>query len=312
VNAYPAVDGPDPQREPALATLVAELRRRFHDAVAGILVYGSCLRSGDIFDGLLDVYVVCDGYWAAYRRPLPAFANRLLPPNVFYCQVPAGDRMLRSKVTVISRRDFGRGCSPRWFQSYIWGRFAQPVHILYTRDAAVRADLEAALLSAVRTLLQRSLPVLPASGTLAGLWSQALSLSYATELRTERGGRAGELVAAAQPFYREVTTSQGPLLRPPLQLAVGNGEPRYRWETGPLRRRSAAVGWWLRRLQGKPLSVLRLLKALFTFQGGLDYIAWKLERHSGETIAIPDRVRRYPLLFAWGFFWQLYRRGVFR
>jgi hypothetical protein len=58
--------------------------------------------------------------------------------------------------------------------------------------------------------------------------------------------------------------------------------------------------------------VLRLLKALFTFECGLDYIAWKLERHSGQRIEIPDRVRRWPLVFSWGFFWKLYRRGVFR
>ena len=31
-----------------------------------------------------------------------------------------------------------------------------------------------------------------------------------------------------------------------------------------------------------------------------------------ETIEVPDRVRRYPLLFIWGLFWRLYRRGVFR
>jgi hypothetical protein len=29
-------------------------------------------------------------------------------------------------------------------------------------------------------------------------------------------------------------------------------------------------------------------------------------------VVIPDRVRRAPLIFAWGFFWELYRRGVFR
>ena len=55
-----------------------------------------------------------------------------------------------------------------------------------------------------------------------------------------------------------------------------------------------------------------LLKALFTFEGGLDYIAWKLERHSGQAVEIPERVRRWPLIFIWGLFWRLYRRGVFR
>jgi len=54
------------------------------------------------------------------------------------------------------------------------------------------------------------------------------------------------------------------------------------------------------------------LKGLFTFDGGIDYVAWKLARHSGQEVVVPDRVRRYPLLFMWGFFWRLYRRGAFR
>jgi len=78
------------------------------------------------------------------------------------------------------------------------------------------------------------------------------------------------------------------------------------------RRLISRVGWKIRTLQGKFLSLARLIKALFTFDGALDYVAWKLERHSGVHIEIPDRVRRYPLIFIWGMFWDLYRRGVFR
>ncbi len=59
------------------------------------------------------------------------------------------------------------------------------------------------------------------------------------------------------------------------------------------------------------MSILRLVKALFTFEGGIDYIVWKLQRHSGQEIIVPDKVRRYPLVFSWGFFWRLYRRGIF-
>jgi len=58
--------------------------------------------------------------------------------------------------------------------------------------------------------------------------------------------------------------------------------------------------------------VLRLLKSLATFRGGVDYIIWKLERHSGEKIKVSPRVRRYPVIFIWGLFWRLYRRGIFR
>ena len=79
-----------------------------------------------------------------------------------------------------------------------------------------------------------------------------------------------------------------------------------------MQRLVAAGKWPVRRVQGKMLSITRLVKALFTFEGGLDYIAWKLERHSGEKVVIPDRVRRAPLIFLWGFFWSLYRRGIFK
>ena len=57
------------------------------------------------------------------------------------------------------------------------------------------------------------------------------------------------------------------------------GEPdTYLNETGPFDRRRAAVGWWLRRIQGKLLSILRLLKAALTFSEGFDYLIWKITR----------------------------------
>ena len=86
----------------------------------------------------------------------------------------------------------------------------------------------------------------------------------------------------------------------------------YRSDIPDRRRRRCRRQWQLRRVTGKALSVLRLVKALFTFEGGLDYIAWKLERHSGEEIVIPDKVRRAPLIHLWSFFWGLYRRGIFK
>ena len=135
VSGYPRVTGPDAATDPALGQLLAQLQARHHGAICATLLYGSCLRSGDIYDGLLDLYLVCDDYRAAYRSTLLATANWLLPPNVFYAESTLGGRTLRSKVTVISLADFRRGCSRAWFESYIWGRFAQPTLILHSRDA---------------------------------------------------------------------------------------------------------------------------------------------------------------------------------
>ncbi len=317
MSAYPAVSGPDPERDPTLAALLAQLRARHHDAVCCTLVYGSCLRSGDIYDGLLDLYLICDSYRAAYQRTLPAAANWVLPPNVFYAEQPAVEageagRILRSKVTVISLRDFQRGCSPAWFESYIWGRFAQPTRILFARNTGVRAQVEDCLTDAAHTLLRNALPVLPPQGSLTSLWERALGLSYASELRTERSGRAQELAQSSRDFYAALTQHHAARLGCGFTLYQHDGQWQYRSQPGRLQRNIATLAWAVRRGQGKLLSILRLVKGLFTFEGGLDYIAWKLERHSGEEIRIPDKVRRAPLLHLWAFFWGLYRRGVFK
>lgn len=319
MSGYPRVTGPDPADEPLLAALLEALRERHNGAVCGILLYGSCLRSGDLYDGLIDLYLVCDDYRSACRSRLGAVGNWLLPPNVFYAEQSDGERVMRSKVSLVSLRDFRRACSPARFESYFWGRFAQPVRLLYWRDDGIRHALECTLLQACATLLQRALPALPERGTLEALWQGALGLSYATELRSERSGRAAELAGAARTFYAAVTQHHSASGTLPLTLRRGPGQEDshagalvYRSEIGAGTRRRAGVAWFLRRLQGKLLSILRLLKALFTFEGGLDYIAWKLTRHSGQEIVIPERVRRAPLIFVWGFIWRLYRRGVIR
>ncbi|MHA7817806.1 MAG: hypothetical protein ACX93N_15115 [Pseudohaliea sp.] len=312
MSAWPEVAGPSPATEPALAALIEQLRHGHRDAVRAVLLYGSCLRSGDLFDGLVDLYLIVDSYRDAYGLGWLALANRLLPPNVFYAQCEVDGRTLRSKVTVVSLEDFRRGCSRYWFQAYLWGRFSQPVRIVYARDDDATVAVTDAFRRAAATLLGRALPALPASGSLATLWEQALALSYGTELRTERPGRARELVLAARPFYEAVTRLVAAELPHGLELRGSGERCRYRASVAPASRRLAPITWGLRRAQGKSLSVARLVKALFTFTGGLDYIAWKLERHSGERIEVPPRVRRHPLLFSWGFFWRLYRRGIFR
>ncbi|MEZ5573537.1 MAG: hypothetical protein R3E64_16185 [Halioglobus sp.] len=317
MSFYPTVAGPDPETDPTLEALLLQLEARHKGAICCTLVYGSCLRSGDIYDGLLDLYLICDSYRSAYHSVRLAAANWLLPPNVFYAEQRPVDsstsgKTLRCKVTVISLRDFQRGCSQAWFESYIWGRFAQPTRILRARDAQHRALIEAALCTAACSLLRNALPALPASGQLNHLWEQALGLSYATELRTERSGRARELAQSSATFYSAISQHLADQIGYPFTVFEESGQWHYRSEIGSFSRRKASLAWSLRRAQGKLMSILRVVKALFTFEGGLDYIAWKLERHSGEEIQIPDKVRRAPLIHLWGFFWGLYRRGIFK
>ena len=301
-----------PSSPPALAALVAYLRHRHGSAVSAILYYGSCLRSNDPFAGIVDAYLIVDRYTAVYKSRFQAFANWLLPPNVFYKEIGVADRVLRVKYSVLSSADLRDGLSDRSMHSYLWGRFSQPVEILWSRDAAAKKNIEWCLDQAAGTFLERVLPRVAASGTVIDLWEHGLRLSYATELRSEGPGRARELVNHAVDHYVTVSRMAAPSLRYPMRI-TGIGETARYSATVPAA--SRVVGrwaWLLRRLFGKALSMARLLKALFTFEGGLDYAAWKLGRHSGQSVEIPDRVRRHPLIFVWPLLWQLYRRGVIR
>lgn len=298
-------------RHPALRYLVEALEARHQGCASAFLYYGSCLRSGDPYDGLVDLYMIVDEYRCANSSRARAVWNRLLPPNVFYAEFPHQGKTLRCKYAVLSLADLRRGTSRRWFHSYLWGRFSQPTAIAWCRDTDTQRHIEDCLAQAVVTFLERILPAAAPQGTIDSLWEEGLKLSYRAELRVESGDRARELVQCNHDYYETVTRLAQPLLKGPLELAEAP-DTGYRYAARSPARLAARLGWRLRIAQGKLLSVARLVKALFTFDGGLDYLAWKLERHSGVPIDIPDRVRRHPLIFIWGMFWDLYRRGVFR
>jgi hypothetical protein len=306
----PDVESSGHDQEPALETLLAHLKARHGNAINCVLLYGSCLRSGDIFDGLLDIYLICDDYRSAYTNRAMAATNWLLAPNVFYAEVDFEGKTLHSKYAVISTADFRRGCSMTWFESYIWGRFSQPSRMLYCRDDVTRNSIEQSLLNAARTFLQRTAPLLPSDGSIVELWEGALALSYGSELRTEKSGRAGELARASQNYFDTVSEQLAGSLPFHFQLEQRDGALHYHSKTTASQKRSARFSWRLRKVHGTIMSILRLVKALFTFEGAFDYIVWKLQRHSGQEIIVPDKVRRYPLLFSWGFFWRLYRQGI--
>jgi len=301
-----------PPAHPALLALVQTLTQRYQGCANAVLFYGSCLRSGDPYDGLVDLYLVVDHYRCANAGWLKAAWNWLLPPNVFYTELRHEQRVLRCKYAVLSSADLTRGTSKRWFHSYLWGRFSQPTAIAWCRDDEARERVQSALAQAPLSFLDRVLPALPARGTVQSLWQDGLRLSYRAELRAEGGTRARQLTDANLPYYLAVTRAAAELLHYPVEITSDAAGDHYQARIPAARRVTGRIGWALRIAQGKLLSVARLLKALFTFDGGLDYIAWKLERHSGVAVEIPDRVRRYPLIFIWGLFWKLYRRGVFR
>lgn len=282
---------------PAALALADAIRTR-HGAIAAVLFYGSCLRqpaaSATAPEGVLDFYVVVDSYRGAYPGPVLAWANALVPPNVFHIAASWREHPLRAKYAVISMAQFRRGLSRQSLQTSLWARFAQPSRLIWVRDLAARASIESALADAVVTMTAAVAPLLPADTEVEELWLRGFRETYRAELRTEDAARARHLYEDSRTRYEAIT---------PWALA----------QAGPAGgRRSAQVRWAGRRVLGKTLSVLRLIKGLFTFDGGVDYILWKIERHSGVHLPVSPWQRRHPLLASPVFLWRLYRLGAIR
>lgn len=297
-------DGSDFAADPAVAALLQGIKNRFGESLSAVLIYGSYRRGKR--DTVLDFYVLLDDC-----RALPwwqAMLCCMVAPNVYQLKACSDGKELRAKYAALRLRHFERAVR-RDFHSYFWARFAQPSSIVYCKDDTIRGRVIDALVDAARTLITRALPVLPASLTTRELWIAALQRTYRSELRAEKPGQIDALVDAEPDYFRQIT----PLLEvPALQPAV-NGEPdQWYTQLAANARREGKRAWWLRQHVGKVLTVLRVASAATMFEEALDYILWKIERHSGMRAKPSARQRRWPLLFAWPLLWRLYRAGAFR
>ena len=289
--------------------ITGALKETYGAALQGILFYGSCSRGESMEDGIADVFVVVDSYRNAYTRRYLAWLNACLPPNVLYREIPAGRAPLRLKLALISMADFSDGIR-HGFHSYLWGRFAQPARILHARTGAVRREFHELMAQSVLTLLRTTLPTLQGKISDAEtVWTNALSLSYSTEFRSEPDSKAGQLVRHNQAAYSVLLDASMPALESILRREGENG---YRCLADAVTARRTHRQWRRRRRLGHFLWVLRLIKAALTFSNGVDYAAWKIGRHAGVEIEVTPRLRRYPLLFGWGVFLKLVKRGILR
>jgi len=286
---------------PAALAFAAELQRHYGDAVAAVVFYGSCLRKATDEGLILDFYVIVDRYRPVLRNPVSAAFASLLPPNVYYHEMPFDGRTLQAKVAVISMNQFLRGTGPDGFTSALWARFAQPAAIAFARNVEVERRIIGALASAIATTAARTVPLFTANFTARDLWIRAFKETYACELRPEGAGKSAELIDRDLVRYQAVTEA--------VLGTAPNDDAHYPAPTDETAPQRALATWRLRRICGKTLNALRLIKATFTFHGGLDYAVAKIERHSGVKIELTEKERRRPLLTGARLFFQVKRRG---
>ena len=283
---------------PAVEALAEAAREQQGPGVLAVLFYGSVRRDQDEEGGIVDLFLLVENYAALPGSRLRHVLNALLPPNVFYLETAFEGRRLRAKYAVITLSQFERSVGPGALLPYFWARFAQPTSLIWSRDEASRARVHAALALAVETLIRAAWPLFEAPPESVDFWARAFTETYRSELRAERKGRRAQQIYDAHPVRYDR-----------LLAALPQGR---RGATGRAARRRAKLAWWLRRVLGKTSSVLRLLKAAFTFQNGADYLAWKITRHSGVEIELTPWQRRHPILAASMLVWRLYLRGAIR
>jgi len=288
---------------PAAKAFAAHLADHYGPATAGVIFYGSCLRQNTDKGLLLDFYVLVDSYTKALRHVMSAAGARLLPPNVYYHEMDFEGRTLRAKVAVIAVGQFLHGLGLETFASSLWARFAQPALILHARNEELRRRLVDALSMAVTTMIMRTKPLMASVFTARDLWVRAFTETYAAELRPERDSKSAELVDMDLARYTELTAAV---------LGARDASGLYRDIASATERRRTALAWRLRRIQGKTLNALRLIKAAFTFQGGLDYAVWKIERHSGVKVELTAADRKRPLLTGARLLFKTIKRGGLR
>jgi hypothetical protein len=293
----------------SVLTAAQAIKDLYGDAVDGILFYGSCLRTGEIEDKILDFYVIVDSYKTAYSKRWLGIANQILPPNVFYHEMEVDGITVRSKYAVLSRNDLAFRVSAPCLNVSVWARFCQPCLLIHARNGEIKTLFAEYIANAVRTMLGNLLALKPWMTESRQLWVAAFEETYAAELRSERGGKGLEIYLLDQDRYDTITpVALADMTAEGLEL-LGETPKTQPARTDHL---GAKFAWFLRRANGKTVSFLRLVKASMTFDGGIDYLAWKIKRHSGVDIEIKPWMRKHPIIAGVVLFWNLRRKGAFR
>jgi hypothetical protein len=261
-----------------VAALAAELARA--PGVEAVLFYGSNLRTGSL-DGVLDFYVLTGG------RP-----ERGTWPRVSWIERTMGGHVLHAKVATMTLATFDRAARGRLLDTTIWARFVQPAALTWVRDATARKLVVDALAAAAMTASALAAALGPAQGAEKDYWSSLFRATYSAELRVERPGREGAILAAAPAHFDGLM----PLAWTAAAIAFERQGELLHPVLAPERRADILRWWRRRRLAGKPLNLRRLARASVTFDGAARYGAWKIERHTGLGVTLPAGADRYPIL----------------
>jgi hypothetical protein len=272
-----------------VTAFAAAIAAQYGEASRAVLFYGSCLRSTELDGQMLDFYLIVSDYEAAYGKSWLVGANRRLPPNVF----PAEHDGLVAKVAVLSESDFHKLNRIGASAVSVWARFAQPSRLVWQADEAAQVRAVEAIEGASITLFDMTFPMMniDTKYNIVDLWKRGFELTYGAELRAERKDRSGSVVDSDPERYARF----GPAV---LAAIAARDEVEDKKLKIVASRDAVEKRWRQLRRNGKLLTLARLAKASATYAGGIDYLAWKINRHAGTDYVIKPWQRKWPILGA--------------
>jgi hypothetical protein len=291
--------------KPEINRFADHIAAAYPKAARAVLFYGSCLRSEQLEGQMLDFYLIVSDYDAAYDKPWMAKWNRRLPPNVF----PFEFEGLMAKVAVLSEEDFHNLNRPSASAVSVWARFAQPSRLVWVADEKTRGKIILSVSGAAPTLLNAALSQMEREVGIIDLWQTGFAMTYSAELRAERKDRPTSVVEHDSERYEIFGHAALHHAMIPNEI---RGERVYLLPDPEQRAKREKSRWPALKRRGKMLTVARLTKAAFTYSGGIDYLAWKVNRHAGTKITVRDWQRRWPLLGALVLLPKLLAKGAIR
>jgi hypothetical protein len=215
---------------------------------------------------------------------------------------------VRAKYAVLELGALARLTSAETVEPYFWSRFAQPCALVWAAGATARATVATALSDAVTTCVRFGVPLVASRFDARTLWTSTWHATYGAEIRPERPGTADALWSRHAERFTRATALALPAL-PWTSRVVADG---FEVDVPAAERARARRAWRRTRRAAKARFLLRILRNGLIFEGGVDYVLWKIERHSGVAIDHAWRERRHPMLALGAEAWRLYRARAFR
>ncbi|MEX0914659.1 MAG: hypothetical protein WDZ60_02095 [Wenzhouxiangellaceae bacterium] len=290
-----------------LEPLIDRIRQRCGPALQAVVLYGSTRRNANIRDGLVDLMAIVSDYRSVHGTGLTAMFNHLLPPNVYYLEAGSGDKRVRCKYIIVSEHSFGARTAGG-LDGYFWARFTQPCRLVWSCDDAAAGRAASGRAAAAVHFAHEALRLGNGEFGATDFWIRAVSASYGCELRPEPPGAARALIERDPAFWQRLSQA----VLPALDGVEPVGQDRFRVALSRASRLAGRTRWTMRRGWSKLLNILRLLKAAGTFANGIDYLSWKIERHSGVKVEVTDTMRRHPRLASWKLLLRMWRTGALR